>query len=169
MLGTIISNLPSILAIVCVVLAFIVWPTILFVTFRIDKKRKTDYEYNIKETEESHMIILNRTKMDYEKQLSDMHYKELSYDEVNQIIEDIINDIWTNRYFMHYTLKDASVIPNMDEDIANITKDVCEAIGDNIWVNIRKYYKADYFIQKITRRATILCMDYIKQHKPPSK
>ena len=138
--------------------------------FELEKaKILEDKQNEIQMITDMYMEESNEIKDGYEDTLSHIHYTDLSYEEVVKIVDDIFNEIWTNKYFMNYTIRELSVIPEMDKEIADITRDVYNALGDNVKHNLLKYCPMEYFIQKMTRRATILCMDYIKQNKPPIK
>ena len=93
----------------------------------------------------------------------------LTVNEVNEIMEYISNEVITNKYEVYYELKDLRIIPNMEEEITNITKDILNAFSDNFKENVKLYYSEEYFITLITRRAQYFLIEYTKKNKPKSK
>lgn len=93
----------------------------------------------------------------------------LTYEEVNVIIEGIITEIFNNKYLLYYKLKEITVIPKMDEEITNITKEVINAFSDTLIHEIGKYYSKDFLVIMITRKVQILLVDYTNNHKPNTK
>ena len=93
----------------------------------------------------------------------------LSYDDINVIIEGIITEIFTNKYLLYYKLKDVRVIPNMDEEITTITKEVINAFSNDLIHEISKFYSKDFLVMMITRKVQILLVDYTNNNKPNTK
>lgn len=93
----------------------------------------------------------------------------LSFNECNDIIDYIVDDIWKNKYFINYRLRELTIIPAMDDEITSFVKEVVGAISDNVKMEIIKYYSYDYMIQKITRKSQMLFIDYTNNFKPSTK
>jgi len=93
----------------------------------------------------------------------------LSFNECNEIVNYIIDDIWKNKYFINYRLREITIIPSMDSEITQFVKEVTSAIGDDVMIEILKYYSKDYIIKKITRDAQMLFIEYTKTFKPSTK
>lgn len=93
----------------------------------------------------------------------------LSFEECNRIIDNVIEDIWKNKYFLSYRLRDLTIIPNMDNEITDFTKEVLNSISDRVKVETMRYYSHDYMITRITRQAQMLFVDYIDKFKPSTK
>ena len=93
----------------------------------------------------------------------------LSYEDVNVIIEGIISEIFTNKYLLYYKLKEITIIPKMDEEITTITKEVINAFSDTLIHEIGKYYSKDFLVMMITRKVQILLVDYTNNNKPNTK
>lgn len=93
----------------------------------------------------------------------------MSFEDCDKYIENVINDIWQNKYFMNYRLRDLVMIPEMDKEIESFTKDVMEAIGNRVMIELLKFYSYEYIIRKITRKAQVLFIDYTNNFKPSTK
>ena len=93
----------------------------------------------------------------------------LSYEDVNVIIEGIITEIFNNKYLLYYRLKEITVIPKMDEEVTNITKEVINAFSDTLIHEFNNYYSKDFLVKMITRKVQILLVDYTNTHKPNTK
>ena len=93
----------------------------------------------------------------------------LSFEECNTIIDNVVDDIWKNKYFLSYRLRDLTIIPNMDNEITEFTKEVLNSISDRVKVETMRYYSHDYMITRITRQAQMLFVDYIDKFKPSTK
>ena len=93
----------------------------------------------------------------------------LSYKECNEIIDNIIDDIWKNKYYISYRLRDISIISHMDEEISVFVKEVIDSISNNVMIECLKYYSYDYLIKKITRTGQMLFIEYTNNHKPNTK
>lgn len=94
---------------------------------------------------------------------------QLTYNEVNEIIEGIIMEIFTNKYLLYYKLKDIRIIPNMDQEITNITKEIINAFSDTFIHACHSYYSNDFLVMMITRKVQILLVDYTNNNKPNTK
>lgn len=94
---------------------------------------------------------------------------KLSFSECNTIIDDVIDDIWKNKYFINYRLRDLTMIPSMDEEMQAFIKEVTSAIGNNTMNAILNYYTFDYVIKRITRKAQMLFIEYTNTYKPTTK
>jgi hypothetical protein len=108
-------------------------------------------------------------KNEYQSMFDDIHYKALSYTDLNEIIDSIVDELWNQKYQMNYLLRGVDIIPDMDGDIAEMAKEVTASINSNLWANIHRYYDSDYFGAMIVRRVQLLFIDYINRHKPPTK
>lgn len=104
-----------------------------------------------------------------QKQNQTLDNVRMSFEDCDRYIENIINDIWQNKYFMNYRLRDLVMIPEMDHEIESFTKDVLEAVGNRVMIEILKFYSHDYIIRKITRKAQVLFIDYTNTYKPSTK
>lgn len=93
----------------------------------------------------------------------------LSFEQCNTIIDNIIDDIWTNKYYYIYRLKDVRVISKMSDEINMCVNDVLSAISDDVKLEICKYYTYEYLIKKITRQVKNLFIDYTYKFKPSTK
>jgi len=93
----------------------------------------------------------------------------LTFEDCNKIIDDITNDIWQNKYFINYRLKEVVIISNMDKEIASFTEEVIHSIGDPVMVEALKYYSYDYIIQRIVRKSQMLFIEYTNTYKPSTK
>ena len=93
----------------------------------------------------------------------------LSFSECNDIINTVIDDIWKNKYFITYRLREMRTIPSMDNEIASFVKDVMGSLSLDIIKEAEKYYSQEYIIQKITRQAQMLFIEYINTYKPNTK
>lgn len=94
---------------------------------------------------------------------------KLSFDDCNKIIDDIINDIWTNKYYLNYRLRELTIIPDMDAEINSFVKEVTTSIGSSVMLEILKYYQYNYIIKRITRKSQMLFVEYTRTFKPPTK
>lgn len=89
-----------------------------------------------------------------------------SFDECNDIINTVINEVYTNKYLLYYTIKEITMIPKMDEEIKKITTEVYSSFSETMLTSILQYYSKEYLIKLITRRVQLLLVDYIDKHKP---
>ena len=124
-----------------------------------------DYEKRLFLAENEANVI----KEEYQNMVDDIHYKPLEYTELNTIVDDIVNELWSQKYQMNYLLRGVDVIPDMTNDIAEMAREVVSSINQNLWANIDRYYDRAYFGSMITRKVEILFIEYTNRHKPPSK
>ena len=109
-----------------------------------------------------------------QKQLSRMSTTQdngphLSYEQCNTILENVIDDIWKNKYFLDYRLREVSIIPNMDQEITLFTKEVLASISDRVMLDLLRFYSHDYIVAKILRKSQMLFVDYTNTFKPNTK
>lgn len=114
------------------------------------------------------IILVSKQKTDKHTE-SKYDYFGLSYDEINEIIEGIISEIFTNKYLLYYKLKEITVIPNMDQEITTITKEVINAFSDPLIHEIGRFYSKDFLVMMITRKVQLLLVDYTNNNKPNTK
>lgn len=93
----------------------------------------------------------------------------LSFDECNEIIAYIVDDIYKNKYLLYYRLRDMTIIPEMDEEVTIITKEIISCFSDGVKEQIYRYYTEEYFVVMITRHIQKLLIDYINTYKPSTK
>lgn len=93
----------------------------------------------------------------------------ISFDEMNKIIDSVFEEISQNKYLIHYILREIKVIPKMDEEIKSLTMDVLHAFSPEFRETLYSVYSEDYVIQMITRRSQKFMIDYLDKHKPRSK
>lgn len=93
----------------------------------------------------------------------------LSYQEVQLIINERIDDLWKTKYLLYYTIREIKVIPNMPKEIEDFAKELLGSLSDDLYKNIIMYYSEEYFVQMITRQAQILMVDYTNTNKPVTK
>lgn len=150
-------------------LAILVCPIILIALHQKNNKKIKTVENEYNQRLELANSALEELRNEYELMFDDIKYKELSYSDVNTIVDDIIDEIWNQKYQMNYILRGVDVIPNMTTDISEMSKEVIESINMNLWTNIDRYYDRAYFGAKIVRRVELLFVDYTNRHKPPIK
>ena len=93
----------------------------------------------------------------------------LGYKEIMEIIEMTIDEIWKNKYFLYYRLKEIRIIANMDEEATAITKEVIESFTPEFMQSVMRYYTIEYFTKLITRKSQMLLVDYTNTYKPNTK
>jgi len=93
----------------------------------------------------------------------------LSIDEINKHIDTIFDEIKQNKYLLYFKLRELTIIPNMDDEITNMTTDVIHAFSAEFRNTLYSVYSEEYVIQMITRRAQQFMVDYIAANKPKSK
>lgn len=116
-----------------------------------------------------HIGLLTDNLQNANRELSNRPSIRLSFSECNDIINDVVDDIWKNKYFIAYRLKEVSVIPAMDEEITSFVKEVVDALSEDVIKESCKYYSYDYIIKKITRQGQMLFIDYTNNYKPNAK
>lgn len=92
----------------------------------------------------------------------------LSFEVLNKIIDLVVNEI-SEKYILSYKLREIQIIPNMDEEIKNISKEIVMSFSDEILREIRLYYTEEYFVAMITRKIQLLLIDYTDRNKPNTK
>lgn len=133
------------------------------------RETKENYDTQIETMRAEHALEIRTIKEEVSATLEDMKYSELTYIQVNEIVTDIIEELWSNKYGFNYAVRDAVVVPDMDKDIQDFSTEVFSALSENVKINIAKYYNMEYFIKKITRQSTAIFIKYLKENKPPSK
>lgn len=135
------------------------------------EKEEIDAKYveEIAMLESDHKNQIELIERSHADTINNMNHAPLTFEDINEIIAAVMDELWVNKYYMNYYLRDAAVVPDVDKDIANFSKEVFSALSQNVVDNALKYYKFDYLIEKITRQSTVIFMDYIKKNKPPSK
>ena len=93
----------------------------------------------------------------------------MSFDEMNKIIDAVFEEISQNKYLIHYILKEIKVIPKMDEEIRNLTMDVLHAFSPEFRQTLYSVYSEDYVVKMLTRRSQKFMIEYLDKHKPRSK
>lgn len=162
-----------------IMLALIVYPLIFILHTRETKKlisMREEYEKKIKDLTDTYNARLTAAeetnealRIEHDTMLDNIGYKDLSYEQVNTIVNDIIDEIWTQKYQLSYLLRGIDIIPDMGHDVAEMAGDVTRAINENLWINILKYYSKEYFGAQMARQVEMLFIDYTNKHKPPSK
>lgn len=93
----------------------------------------------------------------------------LPFNQCDDILNKIIDDVYKNKYYLYYRLKDVRVISKMDNEVSEITKDIYAAMSDNLKMSFSFYYTEDYLIAMITRKVQMLLVDYTSTFKPITK
>lgn len=165
-------------------LSFVIGPYLMYYVHNNVKKIKYDliekHETIQRETNDAYLSEIDRVKTiykndiemmkrKYDEKVESMHYTELSLDDVETVVNSVIQEIWTNKYYLNYYIRNVVIIPKMPEEISDMTKDVYAALSPNVKINALKYYTNEYFLQKIIRQTEMHFMEYTKQHRPPSK
>ena len=103
--------------------------------------------------------------------ITDTHiqYPPLSFDQCNEVLFTLIDDIYKNKYFLQYRLKDIVIIPKMDQEIEKITKEIYSGLSDHLKYSFSIYYSEDYVISMITRKVQLLLVEYTNTYKPSTK
>jgi len=92
--------------------------------------------------------------------------RPMSFEECTNIIDTVIREVYTNKYQLYYTLKEMTIIPNMDDEIESIAKEVLNAFSDTQYVEFSRYYTNTYLVQYITRSIQLLLVEYTDKNKP---
>ena len=127
--------------------------TIAILTIVVLKNKKNNEVEETEEFEPEEQVEINR----------------LSFDEVNEIIDYIMNDIVNNKWFLYYRLKEIKIIKKMDDDIAEITKEIIAAFSPDFMLSANQYYTPEFFITMITRRVQVKLIEYTQKYKPNAK
>lgn len=93
----------------------------------------------------------------------------LTFDECNHIIDSIIDEVYTNKYFVFYRLKEIDVIPKMDEEVTKMTKEIMTGFSLDVLNDMYYYYDREFLIKKITRQVQKLLINYTNTYKPNTK
>lgn len=93
----------------------------------------------------------------------------LSFQEVQMIINERIDDLWKTKYLLYYTIREIKVIPNMPKEIEDFANELLDSLSEDLYKNILLYYSKEYFVKMITRQAQILMVDYTNTNKPVTK
>lgn len=93
----------------------------------------------------------------------------LGYKEIMEIVDATVDEIWKNKYFLYYRLKDIRVVANMDEEATSITKEVITSFTPEFLQSVKKYYTMEYFTRLITRKSQMLLVEYTNTYKPNTK
>lgn len=143
-----------------------VLPIIIYIRYEIRYKKRMEYE---KEKYNDELMVKQLAITEQEKTKRMPEYRDIPYDELNAIIDDIINDIWKNKYLWKYKLKEVVMIKDMNKEIEAFTGEVLSSLGKNLLHNCDKYYTHEYFVKKITRHSMFLFIEYTKENRPPIK
>lgn len=95
--------------------------------------------------------------------------QNLSFIEVNEVIDTVIDEVYKQKYLLHYTLKELVVIPDMNNEIKKLTTEVLDAFSESFLNEVYKYYTRQYFIYMITRKCQMLLVEWTHTHKPNTK
>lgn len=144
--------------IIVIVSCVITWGIIIYAVALYYKKSYKAYTEKLQ-----HELSSTRTT------LANVSSIKLSFDECNKIIDYIIDDIWKNKYFISYRLREISIIPSMDDEITLFVNEVLESISNDVMSEALKYYSNEYLIKKITRTAQMLFIEYTNTYKPNTK
>lgn len=117
----------------------------------------------------SFFYVMFLRQIKHEEKMRNQQSNHLSYNEVNEIIEGIMMEIFSNKYLLYYKLKEITIIPKMDEEVTNITKEILAAFSDDLIQEFNRYYSKEFLIMMITRKVQILLVDYTNQNKPNTK
>lgn len=107
------------------------------------------------------------------RSLSSVKYSDdfipLSFEQCEEILGVIITDVYNNKYYLHYRLKDIKVIPKMDQEIVDITKEILDGMSPHLKKSFAMYYTDEYLVSMITRRVQALLVQYTNDNKPMTK
>ena len=92
--------------------------------------------------------------------------KPMSFEECKTVIDTVIHEIYVNKYQLYYTLKEIKIIPNMDDEITNMAKEVLNAFSETQYHEFSRYYTDTYLAQYITRTIQLLFVEYTDKNKP---
>lgn len=93
----------------------------------------------------------------------------IPFDETIKIIDNVIDDVWKNKYFLYYRLKEIRIIANMDDEVSSLAKEIITSFSKEFMETVSMYFTDEYFAQMITRRAQMLIVDYTNTYKPSTK
>ena len=92
----------------------------------------------------------------------------MQFDEMNKIINSVFEEV-KEKYLLFYILRELSVIPKMDQEIIDMTKEVMNAFSPEFKQSMYLIYSEEYVIRMITRKCQQFMLDYTDKHKPRSK
>ena len=122
----------------------------------------------VKKNNEKNKKIISSQEDEIHK-LLEANSLSLPYDSIIKIINDTIDTIWKDKYLLYYRLKEIRIIPNMDEEVKNITTEIIESFSKPFIDNTLKYFSLDYFTVMITRKVQMLLIEYTNTYKPNTK
>lgn len=93
----------------------------------------------------------------------------LTFEEVNEVIDEVYEEITKKKYMLYYRLKELSIIPDMEGEAKIISNEILNAFDPGFIEQVHKYYSTEYFIRMITRRVQMFLVDYTNTYKPPVK
>lgn len=93
----------------------------------------------------------------------------LTFEEVNEVIDEVYEEITKKKYMLYYRLKELSIIPDMEGEAKIISNEILNAFDPGFIEQVHKYYSSEYFIRMITRRVQMFLVDYTNTYKPPVK
>ena len=101
------------------------------------------------------------SKLYIDKLFDDKKIKSvMEYSELMHILDDIFDEIVTNKYLFHYNLSNTRVIPDTTKEIEEITLDVYESFSQAYLDNITFYITKESFMRIITRKARLWLVAY---------
>ena len=101
------------------------------------------------------------SKLYIDKLFDDKKIKSvMAYSELMHILDDIFDEIVTNKYLFHYNLSNTRVIPDTTKEIEEITLDVYESFSQAYLDNITFYITKESFMRIITRKARLWLVAY---------
>jgi hypothetical protein len=127
------------------------------------------YDESVKSINTKHREELELLNKQFEESILDIHYTDLTCEEVNNISENIIAEIWLTKYKQNYDMRDVKIIKNMENEVKMLATEAFYSLSDNLKHNILKYYTNDYFIQRLTRQSQTLFVNYTRENRPPIK
>lgn len=90
----------------------------------------------------------------------------LPFDEVMNVIDRVFNELIVMKHDLHYKLRGAKLIKNMDDDIKDIATEVIESLSDDFIEQAMYYVNEDYIYGMITRKAQMYLIGFVEQNKP---
>lgn len=90
----------------------------------------------------------------------------MSFEECNTVINAVVEEVYNHKYGLYYKLKEMTIIPNMDEEIMAMTKEVLESFSESQYREFNRYYTKEYIARLITRKIQIKLIDYVGNNKP---
>ena len=90
----------------------------------------------------------------------------MTFAECNEVIDQVVNEVYGNKYLLNYRLRQLTVIPDLENETISMIKEIFNAFSDEQKNNIYLYYTEEYFIQLITRKCQVLLINYTNEYKP---